>query len=107
VTTGSDPQPTTTPVPTTEAERARLRAELQELRTDMGDTVAELTERVDVPARAKAQARQTVDQARLLVAEKAPVVTAAVRERPIPAAAIAAGALLIVIALLVRRRRSA
>jgi ElaB/YqjD/DUF883 family membrane-anchored ribosome-binding protein len=96
-----------TPVPATEAERAKLRAELQELRTEMGDTVAELTDRVDVPARVTARTRHTIDQARQVVTDTTPVVTAAVRERPIPAAAIAAGAVVIVIALLVRRRRSA
>jgi hypothetical protein len=94
----------TTPVPETETDQAQLRADLDELRADVGETVAELTERVDVPARVKAQTQHTVDQARQLVADKAPAVREAVRERPVPIAAIAGGALLVVIVFLLRRR---
>ena len=56
------------------------------------------------------QARHTVEQTRQLVVEKAPVVQEAVqeavRQRPVPVAAVAGGALLLLVAFLVRRRRS-
>lgn len=95
-----------TPVPTTDAERAQLRAELDELRSEVGDSVAELTERADVPARVKAGTRQTVDHARQVIADKTPVVQQALRDRPVPVAAIAGGVLLGVILLTIRRRRT-
>jgi hypothetical protein len=104
-----DPDPAAappTPVPGTDAERAQLRADLDELRSGVGDTVAELTARVDVPARVKAETQRTLDRARQVLAEKTPVVQNAVRERPVPVAAIVGGALLVVLLLIVRRRRA-
>ena len=82
-----------------------MRAELDELRTGVGDTVAELTERVDVPARVKAGTQRTLDRARQVVAQKTPVVQQTVRQRPIPVAAIAGGVLLIIL-LIIRRGRA-
>jgi hypothetical protein len=104
--TGANSDPDPTPVPGTDAERAQLRAELEELRSDVGDTVAELTARVDVPARVRAETQRTLDRARQVVAEKSPIVQNAVRERPVPVAAIAGGALLVVILLIIRRSRA-
>jgi hypothetical protein len=105
----SDPDPAAgppTPVPGTDAERAQLRAELEELRSGVGDTVAELTARVDVPARVKAETQRTLDRARQVVAEKTPLVRNAARERPVPVAAIVGGALLVVLLLIIRRSRA-
>ncbi len=104
--TGANSDPDPTPVPGTDAERAQLRAELEELRSDVGDTVAELTARVDVPARVRAETQRTLDRARQVVAEKSPIVQNAVRERPVPVAAIAGGAQLVVILLIIRRSRA-
>ena len=104
--TGDNSDPDPTPVPGTDAERAQLRAELEELRSGVGDTVAELTARVDVPARVKAETHRTLDRARQVVAEKTPIVQNAVRERPVPVAAIVGGALLVVILLIIRRSRA-
>jgi hypothetical protein len=103
--TGANSDPDPTPVPGTDAERAQLRAELEELRSGVGDTVAELTARVDVPARVRAETQRTLDRARQVVAEKTPIVQNAVRERPVPVAAIVGGALLVVILLIIRRSR--
>jgi len=104
--TGANSDPDPTPVPGTDAERAQLRAELEELRSGVGDTVAELTARVDVPARVRAETQRTLDRARQVVAEKSPIVQNAVRERPVPIAAIVGGALLVVILLIIRRSRA-
>ena len=104
--TGANSDPDPTPVPGTDAERAQLRAELEELRSDVGDTVAELTARVDVPARVRAETQRTLDRARQVVAEKSPIVQNAVRERPVPVAAIVGGALLVVVLLIIRRSRA-
>lgn len=104
-----DPLPPTAPpaapVRATEAEHAQLRVDIAHLRVDLGDTIAELTERVDVPARVKAQTRQTTNQARRLVTEKAAAVQEAAKQRPVPVAAIAGGALFVLTAFLLRRRR--
>lgn len=91
----------------TEPER---RADMEELRGELGDTVEELTHRVDVPARVRARREETAERTRAQVArarsaldEKAPAVGAAVREQP----AVFAGALLsAVVALLLVRRRA-
>ena len=104
--TGANSDPDPTPVPGTDEERAQLRAELEELRSGVGDTVAELTARVDVPARVRAETQRTLDRARQVVAEKSPIVQNAVRERPVPVAAIVGGALLVVILLIIRRSRA-
>jgi hypothetical protein len=54
----------------------------------------------------KAETHRTLDRARQVVAEKTPIVQNAVRERPVPVAAIVGGALLVVILLIIRRSRS-
>ena len=85
------------------------RADMEELRGELGDTVQELVHRVDVPARVRAQREETATRARAQLAraqsaldEKAPAVSAAARERP----GVFAGALLSTLAalLLVLRR---
>jgi ElaB/YqjD/DUF883 family membrane-anchored ribosome-binding protein len=88
-----------------------LRADLSELREELGDTVEELSNRVDVPARVKARKDETVarvkdtaQQARAVVAERAPAVQEAVRRSPVPVAAGAAGAVLLGWLLLRGRR---
>ena len=87
------------------------RAAVEELRADLGATVSELAQRVDVPARVQArreeltaQARDGVDRARSAVDRHAPRV---VRERPgaVTAAAVAA-VLAVVVVSRVRARRA-
>jgi hypothetical protein len=96
---------------TPERSEDELRADLEELREELGETVTELTHRVDVPARVRARREETVarakavgDQAKALVAEKAPAVRAAGRS-PAVLAAGAAGLLLLLLVLVVRRSR--
>lgn len=87
------------------------RAAVEELRDDLGETVAELAQRVDVPARVRArreeltaQARQGVDRARSAVDRNAPPV---VRERPgTAAAALAAAVLAVLVVARLRARRA-
>lgn len=90
-----------------------LRSDLGELRAELGDTVEELAHRVDVPARLRAKKEETTErvqvqvaQAREVIAEKAPEVQQAMRERP----AVVGGIALVLSYLLVgriRRRRRA
>ncbi|MGI5132048.1 DUF3618 domain-containing protein [Pseudonocardia sp. CA-107938] len=65
--------------------QAELRADIDEVRAEIGDTVGELAGRVDVPARVKAKK----DEAAALVAEKAPSLDRMVRQRPTLVAGIA------------------
>lgn len=65
------------------------RAELEELRQDLGSTVEELAHRVDVPTRVRerraevsARARVQLARAQSALDDKAPPVGRAVRERP-------------------------
>ncbi|MHA6794436.1 DUF3618 domain-containing protein [Pseudonocardia bannensis] len=90
-----------------------LRTDLDELRGDLGETVEELTARLDVPSRVRARGRETVAQAqqtarqvRGVVAEKAPAVDIALRERPGVVAAVSAGAALLLYGI-ARRSSSA
>jgi gas vesicle protein len=82
--------------------------DVEELRAEIGDTVEELTHRVDVPARLREKRAETtervhaqVTQAREVIAEKAPEVQAALRERPALVGGIAAA----LVYLLLRRLR--
>jgi hypothetical protein len=104
-----DPAPRSTPS-ASGAERSpeELREELDTLRSELGETVEELAHRVDVPARVRAKREETtarvqeqVTQAREVIAEKAPTVEAALRDRPGLVAAIA----LVLSYLLVSRLR--
>jgi len=63
--------------------------EVEELRAELGDTVEELAHRVDVPARLREKRAETTERvqaqvthAREVVAERAPAVQGALRERP-------------------------
>lgn len=85
-----------------------LRSDLTELRAELGDTVEELAHRVDVPARVRAKkeeaterVQEQVAQAREVIAQKAPGVQQALRERP----ALVGGIALVVSYLLVGRLR--
>jgi hypothetical protein len=84
------------------------RVDLEELRGELGATVTELAQRVDVPARVRARRAETMargreigEQVKTLIAEKAPAVWAAGRS-PV---ALAAGAVLLLVLVLRRRRR--
>jgi hypothetical protein len=105
----ADPAPRATPA-ASGAERSseELREELDTLRAELGDTVEELAHRVDVPARVRAKREETtarvqeqVTQARTVIAEKAPTVETALRDRP----ALVAGIALVLSYLLVSRLR--
>jgi Protein of unknown function (DUF3618) len=98
---------------TTERSEDELRADLEELRGELSETVTELTHRVDVPARVRARREETVarakavgDQAKALVAEQAPAVRAAAGRSPAAFAAGAAGVLLLLVLLIRRSRRT-
>jgi hypothetical protein len=117
----------------TPLDAAALRAEIARTRADLGDTVAALVAKTNLKARTKdavtAAADQTKDKVRTVrkqatelaseVGERARAGSSAIREsvderdiaavahRPLPLAAIAAGAVLIAVAIyLLRRRRS-
>lgn len=90
-----------------------IRADLADLRVELGDTVEELAHRADVPTRLRAKkdetverARHGVEQARATVAERAPVVQekarTTVQEQP---ALVAGGAALLLLLLILRSRR--
>ena len=113
----------------TESERPtdpeELRAELEELRADVGSTVEELAHRVDVPARARAKrdevtaravatrdevvarTRTGAQQALAAVDEKAPAVGRTVREQPAIVLGGLAAVLVLVLALVRRGRKAA
>lgn len=73
------------------------RAAVEELRADLGETVSELAQRVDVPARVQARREELTAQARSALDRHAPQV---VRERPgaVTAAAVAAVLAAVVVA---------
>ena len=84
------------------------RRDVEELRAELGDTVEELVHRVDVPTRLREKRAETtervqvqVNRAREVVAERAPGVQSALRERPAVVGGVAAALLY----LLVRRSR--
>lgn len=87
--------------------------EVEELRTELGDTVQELAHRVDVPSRMREKRAETtervqaqVSHARETVAERAPAAQAALRERPALVAGIGAVLGFLVLRALRRRLRT-
>lgn len=104
----SDPGASATGGAAVERTPEELRGELGELRAELGETVEALAHRVDVPARVRARreeatdrVQQQVTQAREVLAQKAPQVENAVRERP----AVVGGIALALVVLLVNRLR--
>jgi hypothetical protein len=104
----ADPAPRNTPAASGERSPEEMREELDTLRAELGETVEELAHRVDVPARVRAKREETtarvqeqVVQAREVIAEKAPTVEAALRDRP----GLVAGIALVLSYLLVSRLR--
>ena len=92
---------------TTERSESEQRADLEELREDLGVTVTELAHRADVPSRVRARrddavarARAVGEQAKTVVAEQAPALRSAARP-PI----IAAGAAVLLLLVVLRRNR--
>lgn len=96
---------------TTERSESEQRADLEELREELGVTVTELAHRADVPSRVRARrddalarARAVGEQAKTVVAEqvaeKAPALRSAARP-PI----LAAGAAVLLLLVVLRRKR--
>ena len=92
---------------TTERSESEQRADLEELREELGVTVTELAHRADVPSRVRARrddalarARAVGEQAKTVVAEQAPALRSAARP-PI----IAAGAAVLLLLVVLRRKR--
>ena len=107
MTAAQEPRPAGTPEDRTPAE---LREDLVGLRTDLGDTVEELANRVDVPARVRAKRDETteklqhqVERARGVLAERAPAVEKAISGRPVVVGAVAVLAALLLVRGLRRR----
>jgi hypothetical protein len=95
---------------TTERSEQAQRAELEELREELGVTVTELAHRADVPSRVRARrddalarARAIGEQAKTVVAEQAPAVGAVVARPPV----IAVGVAVLLLLIVLRRRRRA
>ena len=93
---------------TTERSASEQRADLEELREELGVTVTELAHRADVPSRVRARrddalarARVVGEQAKTVVAEKAPALRSAAQP---PVLAAAAAALLLLVVLRRKRR---
>ena len=92
---------------TTERSESEQRADLEELREELGVTVTELAHRADVPSRVRARrddalarARALGEQAKTVVAEQAPALRSAARP-PV----IAAGAAVLLLLVVLRRKR--
>jgi len=92
---------------TTERSESEQRADLEELREELGVTVTELAHRADVPSRVRARrddavarARAVGEQAKTVVAEQAPALRSAARP-PI----LAAGAAVLLLPVVLRRKR--
>jgi ElaB/YqjD/DUF883 family membrane-anchored ribosome-binding protein len=85
-----------------------LRAEIEQTREELGDTVEELAAKTDVRARLADKRDELVDRAREAMPASAPEgvqqATAAVRRRPVPAAAIGAFAFGVLIGRMLARR---
>ena len=92
------------------------RRDVEELRAELGDTVEELVHRVDVPSRLREKRAETTERvqaqvtharevARDVVAEKAPAVQTAMRERPAVVGGVLAALLLLFVRSLRRRRK--
>jgi Protein of unknown function (DUF3618) len=84
---------------------------VEQLRAEVGETVEELVHRVDVPQRLREKRAETTERvqaqvahAREVVAEKAPAVQGALRDRPLVVGGVLA-ALLLLFVRSVRRRR--
>jgi hypothetical protein len=87
--------------------------DVEELRAELGETVEELVHRVDVPQRLREKRAETTERvqaqvthAREVVAEKAPVVQSALRERPAVVGGVLAALLFFFLRSLRRRRIS-
>jgi ElaB/YqjD/DUF883 family membrane-anchored ribosome-binding protein len=98
------------------AEVERLSNEEQQhvddLREEVGDSIAELASRLDVKSRmaekkdeAVATVHQKVDRARVAVADSAGVARDTARQKPALLAGVAAGLVLLLVVVLRRRRR--
>jgi len=92
---------------TTERSESEQRADLEELREELGVTVTELAHRADVPSRVRARrddavarARAVGEQAKTVVAEQAPALRSAARP-PV----VAAGAAVLLLLVVLRRKR--
>ena len=92
---------------TTERSESEQRADLEELREELGVTVTELAHRADVPSRVRARrddalarARAVGEQAKTVVAEQVAEKAPALRP-PI----IAAGAAVLLLLVVLRRKR--
>ena len=92
---------------TTERSESEQRADLEELREELGVTVTELAHRADVPSRVRARrddalarARAVGEQAKTVVAEQAPALRSAAR---LPV--VAAGAAVLLLLVVLRRKR--
>jgi ElaB/YqjD/DUF883 family membrane-anchored ribosome-binding protein len=86
--------------------------DVEQLRAELGDTVQELVHRADVPQRLREKRAETVERvqaqvthARDVVAEKAPAVEDAVRQRPMVVGGVIAALLLLSLRSLRRRRK--
>ena len=86
--------------------------DVEQLRTELGETVQELAHRADVPQRLREKRAETTERvqaqvahAREVVAQKAPAVESAVRERPLVVGGVLA-ALLLLFVRSARRRRA-
>ena len=95
---------------TTGRSEQEQRADLEELREELGVTVTELAHRADVPSRVRARrddalarARAIGEQAKTVAAEQAPAVRAAVARPPV----IAVGAAVLLLLIVLRRKRRA
>ena len=92
---------------TTERSESEQRADLEELREELGVTVTEMAHRADVPSRVRARrddalarARAVGEQAKTVVAEQAPALRSAARP-PV----LAAGAAVLLLLVVLRRKR--
>ena len=97
----------------TPAEGDVAQRDVEELRAELGETVEELVHRVDVPQRLREKRAETTERvqaqvthAREVVAEKAPVVQSALRDRPMVVGGVLAALLLLFVRSLRRRRIS-
>jgi Protein of unknown function (DUF3618) len=95
----------------TPAEGDVAQRDVEELRVELGETVEELVHRVDVPQRLREKRAETTERvqaqvthARDVVAEKAPVVQNALRERPAVVGGVLAALLFFFLRSLRRRR---
>src|SRR5690606_3836162 len=84
----------------------QLRAQLAELRADLGETVEELVQRLDVPARARARKDEIVATARQRVAQLRTTATReTVHEQPARLGTVVGVLAVVLLVWLVRRRR--